>query len=267
MSDDILERPPPKADAHIAYGAQPSQFGELFLPKGSGPHPVVIAIHGGFWRVQYDLHHLGHLCAALAHAGYAVWSLEYRRLGEAGGGWPGTFEDVATGAAHLQQIAMAHNLDMNHTISLGHSAGGHLALWLAARHKLAPTNPFNAIPKLTLRGVVPLAAVSDLVLGARLGLSGSVVEALLGGAPDVVPDSYALASPSALLPLGVGQHIVHGVRDDIVPYQMSRLYSEAARKAGDAAVLDTIDNAGHFELIDPESSAWPTVAAAVRALI
>jgi acetyl esterase/lipase len=267
MGEEILAKEPLKPDARIHWGAQESQFGDLFLPGGTEPHPVVVAIHGGFWRKEFDLEHLSHLCAALARSGYAVWSLEYRRLGQKGGGWPGTFADAAAGTDHLHRIAAEHRLDLDHVVSLGHSAGGHLALWLGARKRLPPGNPFQPIPILPLRGVVGLAAVSDLAQGFRLELSDGVVDDLLGGSPAEVPARYALASPAALLPLGVPQRIVHGEDDDIVPFEMSAQYFADAKKAGDPAVLDAIGDAGHFELIDPASNAWPAVLGAVRALI
>jgi acetyl esterase/lipase len=267
MSEDILDRPPPAADVRLPYGTDPSQFGELFLPPGTGPHPLVVAIHGGYWRARYDLRHLAHLCVALRRAGLAVWSLEYRRLGQQGGGWPGTFEDVARGAAHVKEIAAAYRLDLHRTITLGHSAGGHLALWLAARRKLPPDNPFRATPTLPLRGVIGLAAVSDLRLGAELRLSSGVVLELLGGGPQEVPGRYAQASPADLLPLGVAQRLLHGEADDVVPFDMSRRYAALARHWGDDAALVAIPQAGHFELIDPDSLAWPTVLGAVKAII
>lgn len=260
MSEDILSRPPAKPDAHVAYGTAPSQFAELFLPKGAGPHPVVVALHGGFWRARYDLTHFSHLCAALAAQGYAVWSVEYRRLGEPGGGWTGTFDDAATGAGSVRSVAAQYQLDLKRVVTLGHSAGGHLALWLAARSRLN-----HVAPTLPVRGVVALAAVSDLALGAELGLSNGVVKELLGGTPKEVPERYHQASPSQLLPLGVPQQLLHGTTDDIVPLEMSRRYAEAARKAGDQVTLVPVEKAGHFELIDPLSFAWPRVLEAVAA--
>jgi len=261
---DILTRPPPAADVRIPYGPHASQFGELYLPKSPGPHPVVVAVHGGFWRAQYDLRHLSHLCAALAREGFAVWSLEYRRLGEVGGGWPGTFEDVAAGAAFLQTLAAKYALDVKRTVTLGHSAGGHLALWLAARRRLPSANPFHATPILHAKGVVALAAVSDLALGEQWQLSAGVVRDLLAGTPAEVPDRYAIASPAQLIPFGVTSELVHGRLDQMVPFDMSVRYVERARKAHDPATLVAIDAVGHFELIDPESAAWPVVLQAVR---
>ncbi len=145
MSLEMLGSPPP-ADHRIAYGPGQFHFGDLRVPKTRGPHPVAIVIHGGFWRAKYDLDYIGHLCAAFTAAGMTTWNIEYRRLGNTGGGWPGTFEDVVRAADHLEKIARDFALDLYRVITVGHSAGGHLALWLATRKK-------------TLQGVIALAAV------------------------------------------------------------------------------------------------------------
>jgi acetyl esterase/lipase len=254
-AQSILDLAPPPSGKRIAYGADQFQFGELRAPAGNGPHPAAIVIHGGYWRAKYDLTHLGHMCQALAREGIATWSLEYRRLGNAGGGWPGTFDDIRAGAAHLSKIANEHKLDPNRVIAMGHSAGGHLCLWLAKQRVIA------------LRGVVPLAPLADLRRAAELKLSDSVVEELLGGSPSKLPERYRAASPIELVPLGVTQRLLHGKDDDIVPISISRDYLAAARKAGDDATLQEIPGAGHFELIDPRSPAWTTVKSAVLALV
>lgn len=243
MSDDILTVPAPRADAKIAYGEDPNQFADLHLPRGSGPHPVVLFIHGGFWRAMYGLSHAGHLCAALAQAGFATWSLEYRRIGQPGGGWPGTLEDVRGGALHLQKIARAHGLDVSQLVIAGHSAGGQLALWLAAQ---------RAVPAAR---VVALAAVSDLRGAARLNLGGGIVQRFLDGWPEQAPERYRTSSPIELLPIAVPQRMIHGELDDVAPAQMSRDFARASSNARLIALAD----AGHFELIDPRAAAWSTV--------
>lgn len=254
-AQSILDLAPPPPGKRIAYGDDEFQFGELRTPSGTGPHPVAIVIHGGYWRAQYDLVHIRHLCQALADEGIAAWSLEYRRLGNPGGGWPGTFDDVRAGAAHLLKIAAEHRLDRDRVVAMGHSAGGQLALWLAKQRALA------------LRGVVPLAPVADLRRAWELRLSTNVVNELLGGSPQQVPERYRSTSPIELVPLGVAQRILHGVNDDVVPISISRAYVAAARKAGDDATIQEIGAAGHFELIDPRSKAWATVKNAVLALV
>ena len=254
MTIPILELPPPPADARIAYGAGPQQFGDLRVPKGKGPFPVAIVIHGGYWRAAYSLEHIGHLCAALARAGVATWSLEYRRIGDPGGGWPAMGSDVVAGARYLQTLAQRYPLDLTRVVGIGHSAGGQLALWLAAQH---------AIP---LRGVVSLAGVVDLRRAWELQLSDGVVGELLGGSPDRFPERYRQASPIELVPLHVPQRLIHGQKDDVVPIEISQRYQSAAAAAGDDARLITPKDAGHFELIDPRSTAWKTVEGAVLEL-
>jgi acetyl esterase/lipase len=243
MSQDILDLPPPKADARIAYGDDPNQFGDLRMPAGKGPHPVVVFIHGGYWRAEYDLAHTGHLCAALTRAGCATWNLEYRRVGQPGGGYPGTMDDVRNGALHARKLSETHPLDMNRVVVAGHSAGGQLALWLAAQ---------KAIP---LQRVVPLAAVSDLRRAWTLRLSGGIAAEYLGGTPEQVPDRYASSSPIQLLPIAVPQRVLHGTKDPIVPFEMSQQFARASKNA----TLVPIEGAGHFELIDPRSTAWSVV--------
>lgn len=265
MGESVLTRPAPAADHRLPYGDDPLQFGDLRLPPGAGPHPGIIAIHGGFWRARYDLAHLGHLCHALTAAGFATWSLEYRRVGDAGGGWPGTFLDVAVGAAHLFAIAAEHGIDPGRVVALGHSAGGHLALWLAGLGRVPADSPIRAAP-VPLRAAVSLAGVVDLARASALGLSDDAVGGLLGGGPGEHPDRYAAASPAALLPLGLPQLLVHGERDAIVPPALSVGYREAARAAGDAATLLLLPKTDHFDVIDPASAAWPGIAAAVAAL-
>src|ERR1051326_1084116 len=173
MSSEIIDAPPPPASQRISYGTDPFQFSDLRLPPRDGPHPVAIMIHGGYWRSIYGLNYLGHVCAALTAAGIATWNVEYRRLGNPGGGWPGTFDDVANAAEHLGAISVQFNLDLTRTIAMGHSAGGQLALWLASQKKL-------------VTGAISLAGVVDLRRAWELGLSNTVVADLLGGSPDEI---------------------------------------------------------------------------------
>jgi acetyl esterase/lipase len=251
----ILDVPPAAPGVRIAYGEDQFQFGELRAPSGRGPHPVAIVIHGGYWRARYDLAHIGHLCEALTKQGLATWSLEYRRIGNLGGGWPGTFDDIRAGAAHVEQIAKEHSLDLKRVVATGHSAGGHLVLWLAKQKAIA------------LRGVVPLAAVADLRRAWELKLSNTVVADFLGGSPSEVADRYRAASPVEMVPLGIPQRVLHGAKDDVVPFDFSRRFVDAAKKSGDDSKLIEIASAGHFELIDPRSEAWPIVRAAVLELV
>lgn len=266
-SRDLLALPQPPADETIAYGDAPQQFAELRLPDGPGPHPVVVAIHGGCWQAPWGLDHIRSFCAALAAEGFATWSLEYRRLGDPAGGWPDTFEDVARGADHLRKAGRDHRLDLERVVAVGHSAGGHLALWLAARHRLPDGTPLRGESPLPLHGVVSLAGVPDLREGAARSVCGDAIPRLLGGPPAEREDRLRFASPVELLPLGVPQRLVTGSLDQIVPPDLSRAYATAARQAGDAVEVEVVEGAGHFELVNPDSQAWPAVLEALRKLL
>lgn len=213
---------------------------------------AILAIHGGFWRARYGLAHLRPFCAALAARGFAVASLEYRRLGQPGGGWPGTFEDIEGALASVAEEAARRATGLRHVLLVGHSAGGQLALWAASRARMW-------LGGLRLSGVVGLAAVSDLAEASRLNLSNGVVHEFLGGGPEEVPVRYQQASPAELVPLGVPTALVHGTRDEDVPYAMSEAYLARARAAGDEARLVTLEGGGHFDVIEPESPYWPQV--------
>lgn len=235
------------------YGGEADQFAELWLPQGSGPHPVVVLVHGGYWRQRYRLDVMNALAADLREAGVAAWNLEYRRVGGRGGGWPGTFADVAAGFDAL--LDHRDRLATDRVGVAGHSAGGQLALWLAARDGLPAGAPGRS-PRLAPGLVVALAGVCDLVLAAQLGLSSGAAQELLGGGPEDVPDRYAAASPRARVPLGVPQLLLHGDSDDSVPLELSRRHHAAAAAAGDACELVELPGTDHFALIDPAGAAW-----------
>lgn len=266
MSEDILDLPPPPADERIPYGGHPLQFGDLRLPTGPGPYPLVIYVHGGFWRARYDLTHAGHPCAALTAAGIATWNVEYRRIGN-GGGWPETFLDVAAAADHARELASRHPLDLERAIAVGHSAGGHLALWLAGRDRIPPGTTLHRPVPVPLRGAVSLGGVVDLRRTWELRLSGGVVRELVGATPDEAPERYAAASPPELLPLGVPQTLIHGTEDESVPYELSVRYHAAATAAGDEVTLIPLEGVGHFEPVDPRSAVWTRTLGAVQALL
>ncbi|MDQ6727043.1 MAG: prolyl oligopeptidase family serine peptidase [Actinomycetota bacterium] len=235
----------------IRYGRRRAQVGDLRLPATPGPHPVVIVLHGGFWQAVYGRRLMDRLSADLADHGFAAWNLEYRRVG-VGGGWPATFLDVAAG---VDAVARLPGVDAGRVTTLGHSAGGQLALWAASRPGLPGGAP-GASPAVAVRAAVALAGVVDLVDAATRGVGGPAVRQLLGGRPTNEPDRYALASPAARLPIGVPQLVVHGEADRHVPVDMSRSYAEAASAAGDEVHLCTPAGVAHMDLLDPRSPAW-----------
>jgi acetyl esterase/lipase len=196
----------------------------------------------------------------LTAAGWATWNIEYRRLGNPGGGWPGTFLDVALALDHLRYLAEKNPLDLNDVTALGHSAGGHLALWLAGRHHIPSTSPLYCKDPLSLRGVVSLAGVADLHQAWEMKLGGGIVKTLLGGTPEEVPDRYAAASPAALLPLGgEWQILVHGAKDTIVPPEVSTAFLKASKAKGNHPRLLELADAGHFEVIQPAAKDWSRI--------
>ncbi|HZW60425.1 MAG TPA: alpha/beta hydrolase [Woeseiaceae bacterium] len=263
---DLAHFAQPPADARIHYGGDPLQFGDLRLPPRDGPHPVAVMIHGGCWLAEYDIAHSSALSAALARSGIATWSLEYRRIGDAGGGYPGTLEDVAHGADHLRAIAGQYDLDLDRVITMGHSAGGQLALWLAVRERLPAAAPFDAAAPLAVRGVLALAPAADFDYLYERGTCEGAVARLMGAAPRELPGPYAWSDPMRFPAPPVPQVIVVG-RYDETWSPPARNYFRKARARGDDIRLLEAPESGHFELIDPRSSTWPLVLGAARELL
>lgn len=259
-----LGNPPPLV--RIAYGDGPLQFADLRLPEGAGPHPVMILIHGGCWLAQYDISYIGKLAEAFANDGIATWTVEYRRVGDEGGGWPGTFQDIARSADHLLAVASEYSLDTTRVIAAGHSAGGHLAMWLAAREKFDDNALFSSANQVQLKGVLGLAPAPDLAFLHQQGVCGDVIDKLMGGSPQEFPDRYALGSATELLPMGIPQVIVVG-RHDSAWAGVGRRYYQQAIAAKDDVRLIEAPKSGHFEMIDPDSSTWSLVRVAAYALL
>jgi acetyl esterase/lipase len=264
---DALALPQPEPDHRVAYGSDPLQFGELRLPAGPGPHPVAVVIHGGCWLSEYDLGYMSAFADALTRRGVATWSIEYRRVGDEGGGFPGTFLDVAAAVDHLPALAAEHRLDLERVVAVGHSAGGHLALWLAGRHRLAPEDELRGSSPQKIHGVVALAGIPDLAGYAAPEGCGAAVPQLVGGDPADHPDRVGRISPIEQVPLGVPQILVVGAHDGIVPRSQADDHRAAAGARGDDVVIVEAGAAGHFELIVPDSEAWPPVRDAVLSFL
>ena len=245
-AEDILSLPQPPPDERVAYGPDPNQFLEVRLPRIKGPHPVLLNIHGGYWRAKYDLAHAGHLCESLRAVGIATFNTEYRRVGNAGGGWPGTFEDIRLAYRFVQQEHSRFHLDLDRLVVMGHSAGGQLALCLAAHEP-------------SLRHPISLAGLVDLRKAFALHLSNDAVVEFLGGKPDTVPEHYREADPTELSIPKARQWLLHGADDDTVPPEFSRDYVARKKKAGESVELLEIPHAGHLDLIDPASAAFKQV--------
>jgi len=252
------------------YGAHPAQFGELWRPDRArrdgaaddgAPLGTVVIIHGGFWRARYDLDLGRPLAADLAARGYAAWNLEYRRA-LAGGGWPGTFEDVAAGIDLLATLPV----DTSQVIAVGHSAGGHLATWAAGRSKLPPGSPGSPGESFVpLAGVISQAGVLALADAARERVGETAAPDLMGGGPDDRPEEYRLADPIAAVPVEAPVLCLHSRGDDTVPFSYSERYVAAARAAGGRAGLVELSG-DHFTLVDPAAPDWAAVIAALPGL-
>ena len=268
MTGDVLSRSARAPDLTLSYGPLPEHLVDVRLPSGRDPAALLVVVHGGFWGAEWDRAHAGPQSEGLADAGYVVATVEYRRVGMPGGGWPGTFDDLAMVADVVPGLVATETGRVAARdagpVLVGHSAGGHLALWLASRHRLPASSPWHRSGPTPLAGVVSLAGMGDLVDASERGLGDHAAAALLGGEPGDHAERYAVASPARWLPLGVAAVLVHGTADPTVPVQCSRSYAAKATGAGDDVELRELDGVGHFELIDPLSSAWPTVLAAVR---
>ena len=275
VTPDVVNALPSKpADVRSAYGPAPAQFGELRLPKGNGPHPVAVVLHGGCWLSLYaDLHNANAVADALRDEGIATWNVEYRCVDQEGGGWPGTFLDVGRATDHLSTLATDHNLDLDRVITIGHSAGGHLALWTAARHRLPTTSPLWAADPLPFRGIVVLGGPGDLKAftpHADAECRQGVVAELLGGSGlsyEKLEERFRCGSPVQMLPLGVRQVMISAEHDWVVPPNLGAAYAEAARNAGDDIEHIIIRDAGHHEFMVPGSVTWPAVRQVVHSLL
>jgi acetyl esterase/lipase len=291
MSDPAVERdaaeaasafahPPVDPGATAAYGPHPDQLVDFYAPHGgagAGSAPLVVLLHGGAWRAPYDRGHVTPLADFLARRGFAVANVEYRRGspvphqgagGPVAGRWPETFEDVAAALDALPDLAAVHlpQADLRRVVVTGHSAGGQLALWAAARHVLPAGSPWRLPEPPPLRGVVALAPIADFRVAEELGVCGGACAQLLGGAGGRFEERLPYADPAALLPTGIATAVVHGREDIVVPARVAEAYVDAAARAGETVGLTLLDGVGHFPLIDPSADACAVVAEEIAQL-
>jgi acetyl esterase/lipase len=268
---DVNELPRADPDHQIAYGNHAHQIADLRLPDGNGPHPVAVIIHGGCWLSKIaNYHHTSALADALRRIGIATWNIEYRLIDNPGGGWPGTFLDVAHGIDYLRTIAKIYDLDLESVIILGHSSGGQLALWVASRYLIPKDNLLYIENPLKIRGVIALSAATDLrklELTDEKVCGDDVIVKLIGGLPDEVPERYQYTSPIEFLPIGIPQTVIIGAQDMPILIESNKDYVASAKNMGDEAQLLIVKNASHHEVVAPGSSAWLTVRSAVLSML
>lgn len=258
---DLISRPRPKADATVSYGPDAYNKVDVWLPKGKGPFPVVLMVHGGCWTTSIaDRTLMDWIADDLRREGIAVWNIDYRGVDRPGGGYPGTFADAGKAADQLAVNARKYNLDLRRVVAVGHSAGGHLALWLAARPHLPKASPLRTAKPLKIAHVVSLGGLPDLEATAASPDNGCGTEVIA----KLVGSNFADTSVPRLLPLGVPQDLVNGREDRIIPYRLATGYLEQAQKAGDRAALHTVPATGHVELIAPETPAWAKTKELIR---
>ena len=267
---DLLSRPRPTPTASFVVGQASTNVADLWLPKGPGPHPTVLMVHGGCWqKAVADRTLMNYAAEALSEEGFAVWNIEYRGVDESGGGYPGTFLDAALAADALRDKAAAYNIDLSRLAAYGHSAGGHLALWLAARHRLPATSPLYTNNPIDIRAVVNTGGLADLEASAPVTLESclaAIIDDLTGAPTSDRANVFADTSPSSLLPTGAKQISVNARRDRIAPPELGRAYTEKARAAGDTAEFVLVDG-GHVELIAPGTPAFDRTIKVLRALV
>jgi acetyl esterase/lipase len=268
---DVDTLPAKPATARLSYGPDSLQFGDLRLPDGRGPFPVVVIIHGGCWVHRLaSLQNTTALADALRDAGVATWNVEYRRLDNPGGGWPGPFHDIGAAVDTLRGLARQYPLDLGRVLVTGHSAGGHLALWVAARRRLPAGSAAGTRDPLAIRAAVALGGPGDLrdfmTYGQRSCGEG-VIDKLLGGTWEQEPARWRQASPAELLPLGVRHRMIAGDGDFIMPERARNAWVALAVARGDSADQIVVPDAGHFEVIAPSTAAWPLVRNGILSLI
>ena len=269
--DDLLGRPAVAPSQTVQWGPAATDVADLWLPAGAGPHPVVVMVHGGCWQKEVaDRTIMNWAAEDLRARGLAVWNIEYRGVDETGGGYPGTFLDVGHAADALRDQAAAHNLDLSRVAAFGHSAGGHLAMWLAARPRLPQSSPMRMDDPLKLVGVINSGGLADLAESKDVtdrSCLADIYDKLVGPISAARARVLSDTSPAEMLPLGVRQISVNGHEDRIAPPVLGESIARKARAAGDRAEAQVVMNSGHVELISPGTKAWDVEAAALMVLL
>lgn len=269
---DILSLPSSTPTTTFNYGNAPQEFADLRMPNGQGPFPVVILIHGGCWVSTFaNLSIMAPLASAITEQlGVATLNIEYRAIDQTGGGWPGTFNDVSTAINYLSSIASTYNLDLTNVIVLGHSAGGHLALWSGASSNIDPSSPIYIPLNYPIKGIVDLAGPGSLESFypyQDIMCKQPVLTEFLGGSPEEQPVKYHQASPIDLLPFKIQQVLIAGADDPNFPSAFGIQYQAAGRQAGDNVNYIEVDNASHFEPLSPYSDVWPYLKSTLSNMI
>jgi acetyl esterase/lipase len=265
--DDYLALRGPAPAAVLRYGPAPSQYAELFLPAGAGPHPVAVLVHGGCWTVKFGgIEQLRHLAGALAADGIAVWNVEYRRVDEPGGGYPGTYQDINAALETLAREAPARRLDTSRLVAIGHSAGGQLVQWMAGRARIPATSPLFQKNFLEVREVISLGGLGDLRReAATIGASCGREIAQLAGQPSPArPDVFADTSAGELLPNGSRTVLITGELDTVSPPRIAHDFAARARAAGDRAEALIVPGASHYDEVAARGPVWPVLRGSIR---
>ncbi|WP_226929623.1 alpha/beta hydrolase [Janthinobacterium aquaticum] len=263
-----LNGPPPTAQ--LAYGTAPSQFAQLFRPEGKGPFPVVVLVHGGCWTVQFGgIRQMRNVAGALVEQGIAVWNVEYRRVDEPGGGYPGTYEDMHSALDSLQSHAAQYQLDTRRIVAIGHSAGGQLVQWIAGRSKIAPSSPLFRAQMLPVANIISLGGLADLRHEKALIQSSCErnMTELAGLPSDERPDIYSDTNAAELVPNGTRTVLITGELDTISPPRVAHDYAAKATKAGDHAQVLILPGASHYDEIAASSPAWKMVLPVIKEML
>ncbi len=268
---EYLALPKPAPETVIAYGTAPSQGIDVYVPKQKGPHPVVVLIHGGCWSKDIPgREQVRHLGGELAARGIAVWSIGYRRADEAGGGYPAMYQDVATAIDRIRTDAQRFSLDLSRVVFVGHSAGGHLALWAAGRAALPATSPLRTVDPFVPKAVISLAGIGNLRAAEKLVpviCGPGILEGVTGPTSAARKDVWDDTSPARLLPNAPAKTLISGIYDHVVPPYVALDYAKPVRSKGQTVTMINIADAGHFDLVSTGTPAWSIVVERIEAAL